>query len=71
METELGGNRIRQERGDNGYRQSKEISKASFLSCVLTHWKELVGYGGTENKQSLINFHSHIPQWNPLKLQET
>uniref|UniRef100_A0A8U7NYM5 Core shell protein Gag P30 domain-containing protein n=1 Tax=Corvus moneduloides TaxID=1196302 RepID=A0A8U7NYM5_CORMO len=39
-----------------GTSQSKEIPQTSPLGCILTHWKELVGCGGTENKKILIKF---------------
>lgn len=46
-----------------GANQSKEIPRTSPLGCILSHWKELVGYGGTENKKALIKF---CTQWSPL-----
>lgn len=46
-----------------GANQSKEIPRTSPLGCILSHWKELVGYGGTENKKALIKF---CTQWWPL-----
>lgn len=49
-----------------GTNQSKEISKASPLGCILAHWKELVGYGGTENKKKLISFCKQVwPLYRP------
>ncbi|XP_031953020.1 natural cytotoxicity triggering receptor 3 ligand 1 [Corvus moneduloides] len=46
-----------------GTRQSKEIPRASPLGCILVHWKEIVGAGGTENKRTLIKY---CTQWWPL-----
>lgn len=45
-----------------GKNQSK-VSKKNPLGCVLAHWKELVGSGGTENKKTLIKY---CNQWWPL-----
>ena len=39
-----------------GTGQSKEIPKASPLGCVIAHWKDIAGHGGTENKRELIRF---------------
>ncbi|XP_041875781.1 uncharacterized protein LOC121660483 [Corvus kubaryi] len=51
-----------------GTSQSKEIPQTSPLGCILTHWKELVGCGGKENKKTLTKF---CTQWWPLyKLEE-
>ncbi|KAM6318174.1 uncharacterized protein O3Q21_008183 isoform 1-T2 [Podargus strigoides] len=45
-----------------GSGQSKEISRSP-LGCVLAHWKDITGTGGTENKKTLIKYCS---QWWPL-----
>uniref|UniRef100_A0A8B9ERN9 CCHC-type domain-containing protein n=1 Tax=Anser cygnoides TaxID=8845 RepID=A0A8B9ERN9_ANSCY len=38
------------------------------LGCVLTHWKDIVGTGGTESKKTLIKY---CDQWWPLyKLED-
>lgn len=51
-----------------GTGQSKEISRASPLGCVLAHWKEIVGTEGTENKRNLVKYYT---QWWPLyKLED-
>uniref|UniRef100_A0A8C3UCP0 Core shell protein Gag P30 domain-containing protein n=1 Tax=Catharus ustulatus TaxID=91951 RepID=A0A8C3UCP0_CATUS len=48
--------------------QSKEIPKASPLGCIIAHWKDLSGQGGTESKRDLIKF---CKNWWPLyKLDE-
>ena len=46
-----------------GAGQSKEIPKASLLGCVIAHWKDVAGHGGTENKRDLISF---CKDWWPL-----
>jgi len=33
------------------------------LGCVLAHWKDTAGTGGTENKKTLIKY---CKQWCPL-----
>ena len=44
------------------------ILKKSSLGCVLAHWKDIVGTGGTESKKTLIKYCS---QWWPLfKLED-
>ncbi|RMB92687.1 hypothetical protein DUI87_30996 [Hirundo rustica rustica] len=51
-----------------GANESKEIPRGSPLGCILTHWKELVGCGGTETKRELAKL---CTQWWPLyKLDE-
>ncbi|XP_016156731.1 PREDICTED: uncharacterized protein LOC107603883 [Ficedula albicollis] len=51
-----------------GASESKEIPKVSPLGSVLAHWKELVGYGGTETKKELVKF---CTRWWPLyRLEE-
>ncbi|RMC15891.1 hypothetical protein DUI87_08096 [Hirundo rustica rustica] len=46
-----------------GANESKEIPRGSSLGCILSHWKELVGCGGTETKKELVKF---CTQWWPL-----
>lgn len=46
-----------------GANESKEIPKGTPLGCILTHWKALVGYGGSETKRELVKFST---QWWPL-----
>lgn len=36
-----------------GTKQSKEIPKASPLGCIMAHWKDIAGRGGTENKKDI------------------
>lgn len=51
-----------------GANESKEIPRGSPLGCILTHWKELVGYDGIETKRELVKL---CTQWWPLyKLDE-
>lgn len=79
MKPGLGGSETRSKGGHNkdwrrvlvllrrrrvmGSNQSKEMPKSSPLGCILAHWKELVGYGGIENKKTLVKF---TTQWWPL-----
>nr|XP_032601347.2 uncharacterized protein LOC116807394 [Taeniopygia guttata] len=46
-----------------GANESKEIPRGTPLGCILTHWKALVGYGGSETKRELVKFST---QWWPL-----
>lgn len=51
-----------------GTSQSKEILKKSPLGCIIAHWKEIAGPGGTENKRTLTKYFN---QWWPLyKLED-
>lgn len=45
-----------------GTNRSKEVPRASPLGCILTHWKEIAGRGGTENKKKLLKY---CQQWWP------
>lgn len=47
---------------DTGNTQ-RGISKMSPLGCMLTHWKDIAGSGGTENKKTLTKY---CNQWWPL-----
>lgn len=48
--------------------QSKEIMKKNPLRCILKHWKDIVGDGGTESKQQLIKYCNQW--WLLYKLEE-
>ncbi|KAM9590811.1 uncharacterized protein ACIBXB_005865 [Morphnus guianensis] len=39
------------------------VLRKSPLGCVIAHWKDIVGTGGTENKKNLIKY---CNQWWPL-----
>ena len=46
-----------------GTGQSKEIPRASPLGCIISHWKDVSGRGGTESKRDLVRF---CKNWWPL-----
>lgn len=48
---------------EQGANESKKTSKGSPVGCILTHWKNLVGYGGTETEMELVKL---CTQWWPL-----
>lgn len=51
-----------------GTGQSKDVPRPSPLGCVLVHWKEIVGTGGTEDRGTLVKY---CNQWWPLyKLED-
>lgn len=51
-----------------GNTQNKDILRKSPLGCILTHWMDIVGTGGTENKKTLIKY---CNQWWPIyKLED-
>ena len=51
-----------------GNTQKKAVLRKSPLGCIVAHWKDIVGSGGTESKRTLLK---HCSQGWPLyKLED-